>query len=75
MKVDTILLPISEITINPDVNIRELDPNHIADLADAQKDYGETEWQKHWKELPKINDENIPVFWVSYRHRGTTQFR
>ena len=55
----TISLPISEITRNPDVNIRELDEKYVNELAESQLNYGKDHWQQHWKEIPKLNQEHI----------------
>ena len=56
---DVSRLPISEITIKADVNIRELDPDYVSGLMQAQLEYGESVWQSQWKEKPKINQEGI----------------
>ena len=53
------ILPISGITILSDVNIRELDTDYVNDLMEAQLEYGESHWQTHWKEMPKINQDGI----------------
>ena len=56
---DVSRLPISEIIIKADVNIRELDPDYVSELMQAQLEYGEGVWQSQWKEKPKINQEGI----------------
>ena len=56
---ESTILPISEITILFDVNIRELDTDYVSELIQAQFEYGESHWQAHWKEKPKINQDGI----------------
>ena len=53
------ILPISEIVIQSGVNIRELDTDYVNDLMEAQLEYGESHWQTHWKERPKINQDGV----------------
>ena len=53
------ILPISEITIRSDVNIRELDTDYVSELMQAQFEYGEAHWHTQWKEKPKINQDGI----------------
>ena len=56
---ESTILPISEITLRLDVNIRELDTDYVGELMEAQSEYGESHWQTHWKEKPKINQDGI----------------
>ena len=56
---ESTLLPILEIAILFDVNIRELDTDYVSELMQAQIEYGESDWQTHWKEKPKINQDGI----------------
>ena len=56
---ESTILPISGITITPDVNIRELDTDYVSELMQAQVEYGEAHWQTQWKEKPKINQDGI----------------
>ncbi len=56
---ESTILPISEIAILFDVNIRELDTDYVSELMHAQFEYGESHWQTHWKEKPKINQDGI----------------
>ena len=56
---DVSRLKVSEITVNPDVNIRELDSDYVAELMQSQLEYGEDVWQSQWKEKPKINQDRV----------------
>ena len=56
---DVSRLKVSEITVNPDVNIRELDFDYVAELMQSQLEYGEGVWQSQWKEKPKINQDGV----------------
>ena len=56
---ESTILPISEIALLADVNIRELDTDYVSELMQAQFEYGESHWQTHWKEKPKINQDGI----------------
>ena len=56
---DVSRLKVSEITVNPDVNIRELDSDYVAELMQSQLEYGEGVWQSQWKEKPKINQDGV----------------
>ena len=56
---ESTILPISEIAILFEVNIRELDTDYVSELMQAQIEYGESDWQTHWKEKPKINQDGI----------------
>ena len=56
---DVSRLKVSEIRVNPDVNIRELDSDYVAELMQSQLEYGEGVWQSQWKEKPKINQDGV----------------
>ena len=56
---DSTAFPISEIAILSDVNIRELDADYVSELMQVQIEYGESHWQTHWKEKPKINQDGV----------------
>ena len=56
---ESTILPISEIAILFEVNIRELDTDYVSELMQAQFEYGESHWQTHWKEKPKINQDGV----------------
>ena len=56
---DGTTFPISEVAILSDVNIRELDADYVSELMQVQIEYGESHWQTHWKEKPKINQDGV----------------
>ena len=56
---DVSRLKVSEITVDPDVNIRELNSDYVAELMQSQLEYGEGVWQSQWKEKPKINQDGV----------------
>ena len=56
---DVSRLKVSEVRVNPDVNIRELDSDYVAELMQSQLEYGEGVWQSQWKEKPKINQDGV----------------
>ena len=56
---DVSRVSISEIRIIPEINIRELNLDYVAELMQSQLEYGEDVWQSQWKEKPKINQEGI----------------
>ena len=56
---DVSRLKVSEIIVNPDVNIRELNSDYVAELMQSQLEYGEGVWQSQWKEKPKINQDGV----------------
>ena len=56
---DVSRLKVSKIRVNPDVNIRELDSDYVAELMQSQLEYGEGVWQSQWKEKPKINQDGV----------------
>ena len=57
-KIETRELRIFQIRAYPEINVRELDLQKVAEYADDMREYGEEDWQKHWNEMPVITEDD-----------------
>ena len=44
----TVQKAINDVIIDPQISLRGIDDDHVENLAEAQLEYGESEWQKRW---------------------------
>ena len=44
----TVQKAINDVIIDPQISLRGIDDDHVENLAEAQLEYGESEWQDRW---------------------------